>query len=100
MRKGGSRRLKYRGCETNSTVLWDGWPGGANRANGASGRDCFHDGVGGSGGDDASEPPARGGKQGAELFFGALAAAGENQHLKIEEFGGREIVAGVDDGVN
>ena len=36
-----------------------------------------------------------GGEQVAKLFFGALASAGENQHLEIEEFARREIVAGL-----
>jgi len=55
-------------------------------------RDCLHDRIGGSGGDiRVNFQPAA--QQVTKLFFGALAAAGENQHLKIEKLAGR-IVAG------
>ena len=36
----------------------------------------------------------------SKLFFGAFASAGKNQHLQIEEFARREIVAGMNHVVN
>jgi hypothetical protein len=66
----------------------------------ALGRNALHDGIGGGGLEDASELPAGGCKQGAELFFCTFASAGEDQHLEIQEFAGGEVVAGVNYVVN
>ena len=44
--------------------------------------------------------PARCRKQLAKLFFGALASAGENQHLQVEELARRELVARLNHAVN
>jgi hypothetical protein len=56
--------------------------------------------IGGGSSDDPAQLPARGRKQIAKLFFGALASAGENQHLQIEELARGEVVARLNDAVN
>src|ERR1700730_17613104 len=44
-------------------------------------------------GNDPREFPSRRFQQFAEFWFSAFASAGENQHLQIQEFSGREVVA-------
>src|SRR5271165_3245534 len=72
----------------------------AGRHAGASGWNALDDGIGGGGGDDASEAPAGGGEQVAKFRCGAFAAAGEDEHLQVEELAGREVVAGVNNAVD
>jgi hypothetical protein len=45
--------------------------------------DAFDDGLGNGGGDDAAQLPAGCREQVAELLFGALAPAWENEHLEV-----------------
>src|ERR1700693_5834440 len=44
-------------------------------------------------GNDPREFPSRRFQQFAEFWFSPFASAGENQHLQIQEFSGREVVA-------